>query len=310
MEINQIIHGDNLEVMRKLNNRSIDLIYADPPFNTRRDFGEFNDQHSNYMGYMEKFILLSKDKLKNTGSIYLHCDSNESHQLKLLLDDIFGKDNFKNDIIWRRSTTPRSPSRHFTRNIDFILFYSKSKKNVFNAQYGPLSEVTMKAYRYKDEKGVYLHAPMDSPSGRGKGYYYDLGYGEKTPLNGYRMPKATMIDLIEKNLVVIKPNRVPQRKFYLKDSKGSPIGSIWTDIKHLYHSSKERKCGHYPTQKPLKLLKRIISASSNPGDLVLDPFCGSGTTLVAAKLLGRNYIGIDINRRAIEITNKRLQKLE
>jgi len=259
-----LIHGDCKDIVPTLS--KVDLIYLDPPFNTGRDFIEFDDRFKNgyiddkfkwivnnhskdmaiYITFLYERLMLAYDLLKDTGSLYLHCDPTASHYLKVLLDSIFGKSNFKNEIVWCYAGGG-VPKKDFPRKHDVILRYTKSKISYFNVEY--------KKYGIHNKTGK-----------------------RATSLNNSR--------------------KLEYRK------EGTPVNDWWNDIKPLINWSVERT--GYPTQKPLKLLERIIKASSNEGDLVLDPFCGSGTALVAAKSLNRNYIGIDINKNAIDLCNKRL----
>ena len=228
-----IVQGDNLEVMRGMPSESVDLIYADPPFNSNADYGEFDDRWAgdDYLAFMEERLLEMHRLLKPTGSLYLHCDPTMSHYLKVLMDTTFGRKNFRNEIIWCYGLGGSS-KRFFSRKHDVLLFYVMGLK-----------------------------------------YYFD------------------------------KP-RVPATSMRMKGQmKG--MTDVW-DIPTINNMAKERV--GYPTQKPLALLERIIKASSNEGDTVLDPFCGSGTTLVAAERLGRKGVGIDANPQAVAITRDRLEK--
>lgn len=265
---NRLIVGNNLDVMARMPASSIDLIYADPPFNTGRDFGEFSDKwrdkfidfdrlsiseiaanyHSdamaNYLSFMTHRLEQMHRLLMETGSLYLHCDSTSSHYLKLALDRIFGRENFRNEISWGYRTGGVSKN-WWSKKHDVLFFYAKNYKK----------------YRHNPQKeriiyGRAFFAKVVDKAGR---FYADV---------------------------------------YVRD--------FWDDIKAVINVSKERI--GYPTQKPLKLLERIIKASSNEGDLILDPFCGSETSLVAAKKLKRNYIGIDKNNVAIKLSEERLAK--
>ena len=323
MKVNRVIQGDCLEVMRDFPSEYVDLIYLDPPFNTGKNWREFKDRwtgklistepllqvvsevHSiamaNYLAYMGDRLKELKRVLRETGSIYLHCDSTASHYLKLLMDSIFGRDQYRNEIIWKRVAV-KPASQKFGSVHDTILFYA-NKEYHFNPIYLPLSEAYIAShYNQSDQYGRFRSAPVNDPHG---GYYYDLGYGEVTPEKGYRMPKNTALEMIANGELQLKEGKVPSKKLYLKDSKGVSVTDLFTDINVIqFHSS---EASGYPTQKPLALLKRIILASSEEDDIVLDPFCGSGTSLVAAQELGRMYLGIDINPRAVEISRRRVK---
>jgi len=226
MELNKIIFGDNLTILKNFPSDSIDLIYLDPPFFTQTNWEKNGNRFSDKFKDMEEYINFMSLRLKElhrilkpTGSIYLHCDHHASHYLKIEMDKIFN--NYQTTIIWKKSTYifGERGNRIFPENSDYILVYTKGDKYIYNIQ----------------------------------------------------------------------------------DSEDE-VSNIWTDISRLTKSK-------YPTQKPEKLLERIILASSNPGDMVLDPFCGSGTTLVVAKKLGRNYIGIDQSEDSIRLTEERLKNI-
>jgi DNA modification methylase len=288
---------------RYIPTETIDLIYLDPPFNSNRDYNLYRENESRpatnrkaftdtwkwddtseyaitqirelspelhsmveglvqglestpvaaYLVMMTPRLLEIHRVLKNTGSLYLHCDPTSSHYLKIILDRIFGAAYFRNEIAWSYKGGGRS-NKHFARKHDTILFYTKSNTWTFNYR-DILVDRTKRTY-FTDENGD----------------RYWLKYG---------------------------------KRYYLKH-EGKVPEDWWADIDPLHGPYKERL--GYPTQKPLALLERIIRASSNEGEIVLDPFCGCGTTLVAAEQLGRNWIGIDISKDAIEITEKRLRE--
>ena len=311
IETNVLYYGDNLPILRKyIPDNSIDLIYLDPPFNSKATYnilfkeptGEpskaqveaFEDTwhwtietektfqeivatapanvvnlmnalreaiHENdmmaYLTMMCIRLLELKRVLKETGSIYLHCDPTASHYLKIVMDAIFGIKNFRNEIVWHfKSSAP--PKLDFQRNHNIILRYSKSKNYIYNTQYDPYSESTIRRFDKVDEYGRRYKEVMK----RGKKFIV-----------------------------------------YMKD-KGQPADDVW-EYPIVIGTSKERL--GYPTQKPEKLLERIIKASSNEGDIVLDPFCGCGTALVAAHRLNRRWIGIDITHLAISLMKWRLK---
>ena len=247
--------------------------------------------------------------LKSTGSIYLHCDPTASHYLKVMMDVIFGIENFRNEIIWKRSDAKGNSgqgAQHYGRNTDTILFYSKGSTITFNQQYTPLTEEYVKQfYRHVDDDGRrYKLDNMLGPGGAAKGnpYYEVMGVSRH-----WRYSRERMQQLIEEGRVIqTKPGTVPMFKRYLDESKGVPVGNLWTDISLLRGHSTE-KLG-YPTQKPVALLERILATSSNPGDVVLDPFCGCGTTVVAAERMGRPWIGIDITHLSISLIKMRLKR--
>lgn len=246
--------------------------------------------------------------LKPTGSLYLHCDPTASHYLKILLDGIFGAEGFRDDIVWKRAETVKGNfgqgSKFFDRNTDSILFYAKSNTQKFHPQFKPYTQQYIDDfYKFKESDGrIYRLISMIGPGGASKGNpeYEVLGVRRH-----WRYSKQKMNDLIAAGMVVqTNPGSVPQRKLYLDQGKGVPVQSLWDDIPALHSQSGERL--GYPTQKPLALLERIVETSSDPGDVVLDPFCGCGTAVHAAQKLGRSWIGIDITHLAISLIEKRL----
>ena len=294
--------GDNIDFMRGLNSKSFDLVYLDPPFNSNKNYsapigskaagaafkdtwtlddvdlawhGEIAESHPDLYSIiqstglvhgksMKSYLIMMSIRLleihrlmKDTASIYLHIDATSSHYLKLVMDAIFGKSNFSNEIIWCYSTSGR-PKRFFAKKHDVILLYTKTRDAFWSDYKIPVSQAYLDShYRQKDTKGRRCRIRVDA--GKKRIYYPD---------------------------------------------EGMICNDWWADIPYVNSMAKERT--GYPTQKPLSLLKRIIEASSRPGDLILDPFCGCATTLVAAEDLGRKWVGIDISPRASELIEQRL----
>ena len=263
-----------------------------------------------YLCMMAVRLLEMRRVLKDTGSIYLHCDPTASHYLKMLMDSIYGAAHFRNEIVWKRADAKGNTgqgAKHFARVNDLLLFYTKSNHNMFRSQYGPLDPgYVERFYRYSDPDGRrYKLDNMLGPGGAAKGnpQYQVMGVTRY-----WRYSKDRMQQLIDDGRVVqTKPGNVPMYKRYLDESLGTPLTTNWSDISFVRGWSKERI--GYPTQKPLALLERIIKASSNnEGDVVLDPFCGCATACVAAENLSRQWIGIDISPKAVELVNMRLQQ--
>ena len=220
-----------------------------------------------YLINMSLRLLAMRRVLKETGSIYLHCDPTAGHYLKLLMDAIFGRKNFRNEIIWKRYSSVKNNAKHkFPTEHDFLLFYAKTKLATFIPQYNPLSESALKEYRFTDESGRKYRTRRRAKNAAGDEY---------------------------------------GKRLYLDDTLGSAVATIWAEKELRMGMSSNERLG-YPTQKPLALLERIIKASSNPGDIVLDPFCGCGTTVHAAETLGRRWIGIDISPFAAGLIRERL----
>lgn len=243
--------------------------------------------------------------LKPTGSLYLHCDPTASHYLKIVLDAIFGFENFRNEIVWKRTNAKSLAFTNFAKDHDVIFRYTKSNSWVWNQVYIPHDpEYVKKFYRHVDiESGrVYQLADLTNPNKDRPNLTYEfLGVTRVWRWTKERMQKAFNDGLIYQHT----PDSIPRLKRYLDEQMGNPIDDTWVDIGPLQAADAE-KLG-YPTQKPQALLERIIAASSNPGDLVLDPFCGCGTAVAAAQALGRRWIGIDITHLAVALIKYRIQ---
>ena len=247
--------------------------------------------------------------LKETGSIYLHCDPSASHYLKVLMDSIFGPTNMISEVIWQRTSGKGDAKRKFGAVHDVLLVYCKdSNSYVFNRQFEIGDDSYKARFKYDDGdgKGPYRAAPLDSPSTRPNLTYAYKGFSP--PVKGWRVSLELMEQLDREGRLIFpkKPTgRIARKHFLSEQGGGNPVGDVWTDISPLQGSSIE-KLG-YPTQKPLALLKRIIEASSNPGDVILDPFCGCGTAVISAQTNDRNWIGIDITYLAVELIRQRIE---
>lgn len=239
--------------------------------------------------------------LKPTGSLYLHCDSTACHYLKLLLDAVFGPINYKNQIVWKR-TSGHSDAGKYGRIHDVILFYTKSEEYTWNQQYQPYEDWYVKQYyRYKDEDGrLFMSDNLSAAGLSGGGYDYEW----KGVRRVWRCPPSTMQRLDDEGKIYYTKNGYPRLKRYLDESKGMAMQDLWFDIEAI-RSWHGEKLG-YPTQKPEGILERIIKTSSNEGDLVLDPFCGCGTTIAVAEGLKRRWVGIDLTHLAITLMRHRL----
>ena len=268
---------------------------------------------SNMMAYLTMMaprLMELRRVLKPTGSLYLHCDPTASHYLKVLLDMVFGAENFRNEIVWKR-TTARSDSRKWNRVHDTILFYSRSKNYTWNTQFISYdSDYLRKFYRFEEKETGRKYTLSDLMAAGTRNGSSGLPWRGVDPRTRGNHWKYTIekLDELEKMGRIVWPKKqggVPRYKRYLDEMPGVAIQSIIADIPPISAQSAE-KLG-YPTQKPLALLERIIQASSNPGDVVLDPFCGCGTAVVAAQKLGRQWIGIDITHLAIGLVKHRLE---
>lgn len=264
-----------------------------------------------YLMMMSPRLFELKRVLKTTGSIYLHCDPTASHYLKLVMDGIFGSENFRNEVIWERTPAKALMTRRLPSNHDVLISYQATRRATWNAEavfapYDPanLDEKTSLKYRHRDPGGrLYrldnlLNPNRDRPN---------LTYEFLGVTRVWRWTQERMQTAYDEGLIVqTKPGGVPQMKRYLDQQKGRPLGDVWTDILPLNSQAKERI--GYPTQKPLALLDRILRASSNEGDMVLDPFCGCATTLVSAEFLNRQWCGIDLSPKAAELVVRRIRE--
>jgi site-specific DNA-methyltransferase (adenine-specific) len=334
---NTIFRGDNLAITQALPDACIDLIYIDPPFYSGRDYfdNHWGDQESAKAGpnvqfsdkrdFFEKHIKSNAKGLnayvewlrlrletlhrilKPTGSLYLHLDWHASHYAKVVLDDIFGYKNFRSEIIWKRSNSKGNAFKSFANNTDTILYYVKNNTEyTWNPQFQSHDpEYVKKFYRFNDNdgRGPYRVGDLSSPAYRPNLIYKYKGYSP--PKNGWRITKENMAKLDQEGRLLFpkSDNGRISIKRYLNEMKGTPVDNVWDDISPLQAQSKE-KLG-YPTQKPVALLERIILASSNKGDVVLDSFAGCGTAMHAAHNLKRKWI----SPTAIRVNKKRLEEL-
>jgi site-specific DNA-methyltransferase (adenine-specific) len=271
-----------------------------------RDFIGTNQMMA-YLVMMAARLVELHRVLKPTGSLYLHCDPTASHYLKIILDTIFGPKNFRNEIIWQRTNSKGNAFTRFATNHDTILRYTKSDNATWNPQYTAHDpEYVENFYRYVEpETGRrYTLGDLTNPNRDRPNLTYEfLGVTRV-----WRWTKERMQEAYDKGLIVQShPGAVPRLKRYLDEQEGIPVGDVWTDIPPVQSQSKELL--GYPTQKPLALLERIIQASSNPGDIILDPFCGCGTAIAAAQKLGRKWIGIDITHLSIALQKYRLRDM-
>jgi len=245
--------------------------------------------------------------LKRTGSLYLHCDPTMSHYLKVLLDAIFGAENFVNEITWQRTSSKGDANRKFGAIHDVILGYAKTSAYTFAPVFADKDDTYTGRFTLddQDDRGPYRLAPLDSPNPRPNLTYAYRGF--QPPAKGWRVSRDVMEQLDADGRLAFPKTFTGRiaRKHYLAEQAGRKLGDVWVDIPPLQAASAERL--GYPTQKPLALLERILRASSREGDVVLDPFCGCGTTVDAAQKLGRRWVGIDITYIAVDLIRKRLQ---
>lgn len=335
---NRLIWGDNLHVLSSLVDElagQVDLVCIDPPFDSRQDYkvrigigdgdaaadeeltkissvleekayrDTWGKGVESYLQMLYERLVLLRELLSDRGSLFLHLAPNVSHLARVLLDEIFGADNFRAEIIWQR-TTAHSDTKDFGGIHDSLLCFAKSEKHVWNPQFRPYDESYIKShYTQVDEKGRrYRLSDMRSPNPRPNLQYEWRGY-QPHP-NGWAYSKETMQRLHDEGRIWYPEDKSkrPWLKRYLEDMPGMPLGDVWDDIFAVNPQAKERL--GYDTQKPEALLERIIKSSSDEGSIVLDCFAGSGTTAAVAEKLNRRWIGVDIGRFAIHTTRKRL----
>ncbi|HAU37664.1 MAG TPA: hypothetical protein DCX07_08095, partial [Phycisphaerales bacterium] len=328
--------GDNLGQLQRLPDGCVDLIYIDPPFNSNRNYevfwGEtkekrsFEDRHAStqaYIDFMRPRCVELARVLKKTGSFYYHCDWHASHYVKVMLDQIFGENQFQSEIIWKR-TSAHSSAKRYGPVHDSIFFYTKTDVYTWNNVYQPydpeyittfFEQVDSDGRRWKrmDLTGDGVRKGESGEPWRGidvtsKGRHWAI---PRAAIETYDITgKATQekLDALDAAKAIHWPEKeggMPRLKVYADKCPGVPLQTVWTDIRPIHNLSQERL--GYPTQKPLGLLERIIKASSNLNDIVLDAFCGCGTALVAAENLGRQWIGIDVSPTACRVMAKRLR---
>jgi len=333
---NRLIWGDKKYVLPALLEEfagKVDLVYIDPPFATGADFsfqaqvGEesfekepsiieqkayrdtFGRGLDGYYAWFYEMAVLLYELLSPTGSIYVHCDWRVNSGVRLILDEVFGVDQFLNEVIWKRSYGHGDSNKSMGRAHDNILIYTKGENATLNSFYhAHTQDYIDDFFRHKDARGTYKLENLTSPSPRPNLTYSYKGY--PPPQKGWRVNLEKMIELDQDDRLYFpgKSDGRIMRKVYLHELEGQPMTDMWTDIKPISAQHMERL--NYPTQKPEALLERIINASSNPGDLVLDCFCGSGTTAAVAEKLGRRWITCDLGRFAIHTARKRLLAIE
>lgn len=271
-----------------------------------RSFLKENDMMA-YLTMMAVRLLELHRVLKQTGTLYLHCDPTASHYLKLLLDAIFGKNRFLNEIVWLRTNSHNMQSKGYAKQNDYLLVYTKTGEFTFNPQYLPYGEAQLGRFK-KDTSGRLYKAENLTFSTANPSRQFEWRGTRPPSHRSWGADLETLEKWFSEGRILLKRDGTPRLdglKIFLDDTKGKPSGTNWVDIPRVGNTSAERL--GYPTQKPLPLLERIVQASSNEGDTVLDPFCGCGTTIHAAQKLGRHWTGIDITHLAISLIEKRLK---
>ncbi len=329
---NRLIWGDKKYVLPSLLPEfagKVNLIYIDPPFATGADFSftaaipdsdeSFTKEPSvieqkayrdtwgkgldSYLQWFYETVVLLRDLLTEDGSIYVHLDWHIGHYAKAVLDEVFGQDNLRVDITWKRVAF-RHDSGHFGQVSDEILVYSKGQIFTYNKQYTPYDDQYIKSHYTSEDAGGRFTTHNLSAAGKGPPRRFGDQVIAPPPGTHWRFSQENIDRLISEGKIVFTSSGKPRYKMYAYEMPGKVIDSIWTDISPV--NSQAQEDTGYDTQKPEALLERIIKASSNEGDLVLDCYCGSGTSAAIAEKLGRNWIACDLGRFAIHTTRKRL----
>jgi site-specific DNA-methyltransferase (adenine-specific)/adenine-specific DNA-methyltransferase len=321
---NMLIFGDNLLALKAIyedqqgpniykTKNKIKLIYIDPPFATKQDFMKDREKAyrdkiigAQFIEFLRKRLILLREILADDGVLYIHIDQKKGHYIKAILDEIFGEHNYQNEIVWRRTRATHSDATYFGKVHDTIFLYSKSDYSFFQQQYVGHSLKYIRRFNRVNEEGRrYMLVPLHGP-GQGPPRNF---FGEMiSPPNGRCWPSQKVVDeYIQKGIVELTSNGTPSKRSYLDENKGMAVSDWWEDIIPLNPVATERT--NYPTQKPEDLLLRVISSSSDEGDIVLDCFNGSGTSTAVAEKLKRKWIGIDCGKLSIYTVQSRLLNL-
>ena len=323
---NKLIHADNLSTLKTLLDEysgKVDLVYIDPPFATNGHF-KIGEERANtisssngdaiaysdtligaeFLEFLRERLILLRGLMSDRGSIYLHIDYKIGHYVKLIMDEVFGIRNFRNDITRVKCNRKNFQRKAYGNTKDLILFYSKAENPTWNDPKSPYSDDDIERLFKKTDKDsrkyttIPLHAPGETVNGNTGKEWRGV-----TPPKGrhWRSDPAILEEWDKQGLVEWSSNGVPRKKIFVDERDGKKMQDIW--------EFKDPQYPDYPTEKNLDLLKFIVGASSNEGDMVLDCFCGSGTTLVAAQELNRNWIGIDQSEHAIKVVQRKLSEL-
>lgn len=325
---NMLIFGDNLMALKAIyedqrgankygTKNRIKLIYIDPPFATKQDFMKDREKAyrdkiigAQFIEFLRKRLILLREILSDDGLIYVHLDTKKSHYVKAVLDEVFGEENFQNEIIWQRSTAHNMRTKGWIRCHDTVFFYSKSEGFIFNDQFVGYSSAQLSRYK-RDEDGRPYKGENLTFSTVNSARQFSWRGTVPPPNRSW----GASLDQLEKwwneGRILKKKNGAPRLdglKIYLDETKGGNlVSTIWSDIERIGNTAGERQ--NYPTQKPETLIDRIIKSSSNENDIVLDAFAGSGTTLAVAEKLGRRWIGMDCGKLAHYTIQKRMLNL-
>ena len=326
---NMLIHGDNLLALKALEQEyagKVKCVYIDPPFNTGQAFDHYEDgiEHSLWLSLMADRLRLLQKLLSENGTIWVHLDDNEVHYLRVLMDEIFGRENFVSSVVWRAADSSNNDAKQFSVDHNIILVYSKTPGWLSNAL--PRSAESNKHYKNTDNdpKGPWFQGNLSSPNPR-ENLRYEIvspcGNKIKPPANGWRWGKERVAAMIKSGEIVFKDNETKiMRKTYLADQKGLSPSSLWHNIDDTGHNRQvkyelkklfpdEKTADLFKTPKPEKLIQKILHISTQPGDLVLDSFLGSATTAAVAHKMQRRWIGVELGEHCTSCCLPRLIKV-
>ena len=315
--LNTFLLADNFYALKKLNDdykNKVKLIYLDPPYSTGMEFQSRDLNHAykdiygtaSWVEMMRRRLVIMRELLTDDGTIYVHIGHQMLFHLKVIMDEVFGSTNFRNMITRRKCSSKNSTKKQYPNLHDYVLFYSKSKKWLFNQPGVPASpEWIDKEYTKKDDRGRYKLVPIHAPGTRNGETGKEWRGMMPPPGKHWQYTPSRLEEFDTNGQMHWSKTGNPRRKVYLELNKKVPITDLWDQYRDAHHQSK--MITGYPTEKNFDMLKMIVEASSNPGDIVLDPFCGSGTTLHAARDLGRYWIGIDHSFTAAQATLTRMR---
>lgn len=330
---NLLVCGDNFQALKTIYENKdplikdkvkgkVKLIYIDPPFATEGDFsakdGEkaYSDKikGAEFIEFIRERLMLAKELLADDGSIFVHLDMKKYHYIKIVMDEIFGENNFRNEIVWQSSSSGKTLTKNLSKDTQFICWYTKTDRYKFRNVYTALSDKTLKMYKYDDNdgRGKYRLYPLQKTDGPTVGTKYEYvdetGKKWKAPKKGWRMVYEKLKALELDNRLWMNGKTLQEKAYWNeRENSGKLANNLWVDCPNLQGSNKEI-CG-YPTQKPLSLLQRIIEMTTDKDDIVMDFFAGSGTTLIASEKMQRRWIGCDLGKLSIYTIQKRLLTL-
>ncbi|MCT7519087.1 site-specific DNA-methyltransferase [Aliarcobacter cryaerophilus] len=331
---NMIVIGDNLQFLKTINENKdplikdkikgkVKLIYIDPPFATENDFkgGEGQKAYSDkakgadFIEFLRRRLILAREILADDGSLFVHLDTKKGHYIKIILDEIFGEGMYRNEIIWTRSSSGKTTSKNLSRDTDCIYWYTKSEQFTFNKVFKPLSKTTLSMYNKNDNdgRGNYRLYPLQKTSSPGPETTYDYidnnGNIWKCPKKGWRMKESKLKDLENDNRLYFEGKSLQEKAYWIeRENEGREANNLWEDIANLQGATSE--ITGYPTQKPEKLIERILTLATNKNDIVLDFFGGSGTTISTAEKMERKWITCDIGKLSYFTIQKRILQIE